>query len=233
MSNTVELLPGIWNLTPSEDSAAFLVLGNTQALLIDTSFGRVSLPPLIEGITNLPVTLVNTHGHGDHVGGNKEFPKFYLHPFDIPIMNGNNSNAKSVEEGDSFDLGNKSLKVIHIPGHSPGSIALLCMEDRVIFTGDMLANRPIYFVPNESDGEQYIQSMEKLEKLSPLFDTVICSHGQSLMSPKIIGQYKAAMRAFLNNKLPYSVDTHIGTGGKRDIRIYHSENGLGFIYPLN
>ncbi len=47
----------------------FLLVGREQALLIDSGYGLQNLPERIRQITNLPVTLVNTHGHLDHANG--------------------------------------------------------------------------------------------------------------------------------------------------------------------
>ena len=233
MSDIVQVLPGVWNLTPEGGSAAFLIIGEKRALLIDTSWGRVKLRPLIAELTDKPVTLVNTHGHTDHVGSNREFDEFYMHPLDIPIMCWKNDNARPVNEGDEFDLGGRTLEVFHIPGHSPGDIALLDRKNRIIFAGDMLADQPIYFIPGESSTESFISSMDKLAALSDCFDTVVCTHGQTLMDKSIIARYREAAVRYKNGELRCERQTRGSKVRSHEVEIYTDGTGIGFVYPLN
>ena len=56
-----------------QEAISYLILGTDRALLFDTGTGMVPLRPLVEKLTHLPVTVVNSHTHYDHVGGNSEF----------------------------------------------------------------------------------------------------------------------------------------------------------------
>jgi glyoxylase-like metal-dependent hydrolase (beta-lactamase superfamily II) len=102
-----------------------------------------------------PTLLINTHGHVDHIGANRDVKdKFdipiYIHEADRRILEsalqsglGLFLGAKKspppdhfMEEGDELKIGNRSLKVLHTPGHSPGSVSLL--GDGLLFSGDTL-----------------------------------------------------------------------------------------------
>jgi hydroxyacylglutathione hydrolase len=98
--------------------------------------------------------IVNTHGHVDHIGGNEEMKKLtgakiIVHEDDAimltstPAMILKMFGAKQsppadilVKDGDTIDVGNISLKVIHTPGHSPGGMSLYVPG--YVFTGDTL-----------------------------------------------------------------------------------------------
>lgn len=56
----------------------YLLLGNTHALLIDTGNGAGNLKKIVRSITSLPVIIVNTHAHLDHIGGNHYFEVSHL-----------------------------------------------------------------------------------------------------------------------------------------------------------
>lgn len=64
----------------------YLLTGSSRALLIDCGYGAADLPSLIATVTNLPVTVVCTHGHVDHALGSWMFENVYLHPADKNIL---------------------------------------------------------------------------------------------------------------------------------------------------
>ena len=69
-------------ITDPTGVSAFLVKGEREAALLDTCVGFVGLKEKVEGLTSLPLTVILTHGHGDHAGGAGEFEKVYMHPAD-------------------------------------------------------------------------------------------------------------------------------------------------------
>jgi hydroxyacylglutathione hydrolase len=89
--------------------------------------------------------VLNTHGHSDHVGGNEVLRKKYdvpvcIHELDAPEIAGLNGKTSAqtvmLRDGDLVDFKDAKLRVIHTPGHTPGSICLL--GEKLIFTGDTL-----------------------------------------------------------------------------------------------
>jgi glyoxylase-like metal-dependent hydrolase (beta-lactamase superfamily II) len=56
-----------------QEVISYLVLGFERALLFDTGLGLVPIRPVVEQLTKLPVQVLNSHTHFDHVGGNAEF----------------------------------------------------------------------------------------------------------------------------------------------------------------
>ncbi|MDD3138796.1 MAG: MBL fold metallo-hydrolase [Lachnospiraceae bacterium] len=60
------------------DVYAYLILGKERGILIDTCYSITNISKYVREVTDLPVDVVNTHGHFDHIGGNSEFENVFL-----------------------------------------------------------------------------------------------------------------------------------------------------------
>ena len=108
----------------------FLLEGKERALLVDSSMQLRNARKIAEELTALPVSLLITHGDRDHVGSNADFPVFYMHSAEASYYNTQRKSGDflSVLDGDILDLGGRPLEIIAMPGHTPGSIAVLDRE---------------------------------------------------------------------------------------------------------
>lgn len=130
---------------------AYVLIGEKKAAVIDTLQESEALYDTVRRITDLPLVVIITHGHPDHVGkGTKQFFEagvpVYMTAEDIglyeDLFNGIFPGEKFavVKENDVFDLGGVSLKTIYVPGHTPGSIVLLDEKNERLFTGDAVGS---------------------------------------------------------------------------------------------
>ena len=165
---------------------SLLFIGESRAMLVDTGFGNNgSLKDEIKKITDKPVTLVISHADPDHTGACEEFDKAYMHTDEIAGFR-KTIPAQPLSEGDVIDLGGLSFEVFHIPGHTPGSIALLDRANRIIITGDSVSETPIFMFGEGRNLSAYTESMKKLLALSHAFDYVYPSHGPFPLKPEQI-----------------------------------------------
>lgn len=64
----------------------YLILGSQRALLFDCGYGFQDFRPLLAELTDLPITVVNSHGHADHAFGNYLFDEVYITEADLPLL---------------------------------------------------------------------------------------------------------------------------------------------------
>ncbi len=126
-----------------------------EALLIDPAAPSPELVKAIQARQLRPKLIINTHGHGDHIGGNDFFAAQFscgvaIHADDAAMLTDDRKNLSMymgtelrmqkakllLDEQTELFLGAEKLKVIHTPGHTRGSICLLIQK--YLISGDTL-----------------------------------------------------------------------------------------------
>ena len=170
---------GIWRI---EDGfvRCFLVEGERKSLLIDSGATTDEARKIAESLTTLPIELINTHADKDHIAGNGCFPFALMHPAEAANyynIGGGTGKILPIGDGEMIDLGDRKLEVILIPGHTPGSIALLDEDEGVLFSGDTVQDGNIYMFGPMRDMHAYIFSLRRLLEYSGRFKIIHPSHG--------------------------------------------------------
>lgn len=168
----------------------FVAAGSEKALVIDTGFGDIDVIEAVRTLTDLPLELINTHADRDHVGGNGAFESFYMHPSEAAAYYADPSHGGEiipVWDGSVIDLGGRQLEVIHVPGHTPGSITLLDKEQRCVIGGDPVqeGGRIFMFGPTRCM-KVYPAGLEHLMERVEEFDSVYPSHGKLCVDKSVI-----------------------------------------------
>jgi len=89
----------------------------------------------------------------------------------------------TLRDGDVVDLGDRTLEVLHLPGHSPGSIGLWEAETRTLFSGDAIYDGPLLFELPGSSVDDYARSLQRLLTLD--VDIVHAGHDPSFGRPRL------------------------------------------------
>ncbi|MBQ3201466.1 MAG: MBL fold metallo-hydrolase [Clostridia bacterium] len=182
----------------------FLVIGEDKAMLVDTGFGTGDLKAFVETLTDKPVFVVTTHGDGDHLGCHHQFTEIFLHPCDIDYIASKGKPVPAIHplwDGDSITVGKYTFEILHLPGHTPGSVMLLEKTLRVLIAGDAVQCGSIYMFGAGRCAPAYIHSMEKLNAIKDTFDTVLPSHSELPVSPSILPDLIRGAKDLLDGKL--------------------------------
>ena len=164
----------------------FLLLGEGEALLIDTGFADSGVYEAVREFTGLPVQVVLTHGDLDHAGGLKDFGRCRLHRGDWHLIPEGIA-LEPLEEGEVLACGPYRLEVVEIPGHTFGSVAFVDREKRLLISGDSVQkDGPIYLFGSHRDLDGYIESQKKLCAWMDRVDTILPSHQPCPVDPSYI-----------------------------------------------
>ena len=123
------------------NESVYLVEGDDRALLIDAGTWMPTLDKAVATLTDKPVSVALTHGHGDHVGGVICFQEAWIHPADTSLLgnateHGFTGELKFLSDGQVIDLGGRQIEVLYTPGHTSGSVTFFDKEHHYGFSGD-------------------------------------------------------------------------------------------------
>lgn len=201
-----------------EETHCYLLCGTEKAILIDTGLGVANIKNIVDNLTALPVMVVTTHVHWDHIGGHKYFEDIAVHEaekdwlsvrFPIPLQAvKRNLTCKQCDfpedfviedyqifsgipqrilhDGDSLDIGDRKLAVIHTPGHSPGHCCFYEPDRKYLFSGDLIYKGCLDAFYPSTDPKLFLQSVRKIQQFS--VRRILSGHHQLNIPVDIIGR---------------------------------------------
>ena len=223
---------------------AYIVEGDEKAILIDTGFGLGPFREYVEErLQGKSYELILTHGHLDHAGGASQFDRVYMNEADLPIAKKHTQKqmrrqflensghevkeedlAEPMEEGylsltygQIFDLGNETLEIVDLGGHTPGSIGVLFRKERILLAGDACCSFTLLFSHGESlNISEYRDRLQKTwDHYHEDFDTMIYSHPHNYGGKQVMAEMIELCDETLSGK-----DDHIEGPGLFDAVTY-------------
>lgn len=187
-----EVEPDIWQITDVLDDRAYVVVGKSACVLVDTTMGYGDMRPVVEGITQLPLaTVLLTHNHYDHTAGMGWFDEVRIASCELEplrrepgraqrvyerlvragdlseqvpfaLRDGGSPRIRSLEEGDCFDLGGVTIEAVALPGHTAGSMGFLVRERGVLLSGDAVTPIMCLFLEESLGVPEYRRTLAKM-----------------------------------------------------------------------
>jgi glyoxylase-like metal-dependent hydrolase (beta-lactamase superfamily II) len=212
--------PGLWRVQAIEGtlSTAYVVAGTKAAVLIDTCTGQPGLDAVVRPLVGaLPLTVALTHGHGDHSGGAKFFPRVLVHPGDAASLPPSApADRGELTDGMTVDLGGKRLDVVAIPGHTPGSVVFVDRAGRYMMTGDGIGSTMVWMQISRLPLTTYLESVKKLETMKGAVETLYVGHHEQekvTLTPQYITDMRTVTEKVLDGTIettPYEMGTRSG-----------------------
>ena len=183
--------------TESFGANTYLIVHQNDALVVDPAITSGAILEAIRAEDAAPVGILLTHGHFDHILSMDSLRAAYpmtvsIHEDDEDFLSDGKKNAfslffhrersfgradRTLKDGDRIPLGNTYVRVLHTPGHTPGSVCFLCGDS--LLTGDTLFadtyGRCDLWGGSE---EQMSASLASLHALDPKL-TIYPGHGRS------------------------------------------------------
>ena len=194
--------------------------------------------------------LVLTHYHADHTYGAYQFPQATVvaHALtrDLMIEKGlpalAEAKSQSAELAEvelvlptvvfgtgklTLHLGKKTLQLFHSPGHTPDSIAVLVVEDRVLFASDTMLPVPTIF---DGDLDTLVRSLEQLKEYP--IESIVQGHGEVILRGEVGDRIDEAVRYLFT--IRELVDKAIAKDSPRESLLEHDIESCGLSrIPLN
>ncbi|MBP5281507.1 MAG: MBL fold metallo-hydrolase [Lachnospiraceae bacterium] len=229
MAEIIRIDENTWRL---EDGFVrfFLLEGSEKALMIDSGVACPEAAEVAKTLTNKPVMLLNTHGDGDHTSGTGGFSEIHMHPADhmqCGVANRFPDTALvELKDGDVMDLGDRPLKIIHIPGHTRGSVAILDVKKHVLYSGDSVQKGHIFMFGEHRDPKAYEASLDKLLALQGEYDQIFASHDEFALPGDYVQRVKDAWQKVMAGEVPFEEVDRFGN----KIKSYTTQD-CGFLLP--
>ena len=213
--SVLQLKPNIYHIADPMGVFMTLILGEEKAMLLDTGYGLGHLDKTVAQLTDLPVILVNSHGHLDHVLGNRFFDEAYLHPADFDLYHEHTMQARR-----QAIVGLQTIQPELFPADFSAADYLAEFKTKIIpiNEGDVIdlggVRLTVYLVPGHTAGGiALVDDRDRLlfsgDAISPHVwmlleeSTSIATYIQSLQKLKnLSAQYDAIVAAHVPDLLP-------------------------------
>lgn len=247
-----QVLPGVYHIKDCMGVCMTLLTGSRAALLVDTGYGIENVHAYVRTLTDLPLQVLLTHGHHDHVMGAMWFDECLMFPDDEAdfatytaedtrrrVLGQARDKGLSVDEeaylaarlpmpqclteGD-IDLGGVTARVIHCPAHTPGSAMVYVPERELLLSGDNWNPCTWAWFPRALGVRTFLRNVREMACMP--YTHVLCSHQWTLYPRSMMDDFLLAA----DEAIPAAVPCDLGQGIGVDTRVAHLPHDQIFVF---
>lgn len=224
MVTITKVMEQVYILKDRAECFSNLILGKERALVFDTGCGVDDMLEAVRSITDLPLLVIVSHGHYDHIGGSYQFDRVFfpkedrpiLEHYDDNILNGwiretaSDENTPFIYFGypewprlhdlnfDSFDLGGLECQIVTLPGHTKGSVGIFIPDLKLLLSGDALTPIMCLIFINHMSKEIQYDTLKKVQQLD--FDYYLTSHHDKMLPKSLISRMMECIKRSYGRK---------------------------------
>ena len=217
----------------------YMLWQGEECVLVDPGFEPEQILEQVLCKGKKVAAILLTHGHFDHVGGVKHIAAetgcpVYIHEADIRLpsrhTDGQIYHTHTYDEGDVLEIAGMTFRVLHTPGHTPGSIALLERDKHLLISGDSVQTGSIYMFGAGRSLQAFRASMGKLIGIKDSFDVAISSHNDLEILPEKLYELESLADDILKGNIPEAKSAP--SQMPAEVKIYGKNNVSFFLYEI-
>jgi glyoxylase-like metal-dependent hydrolase (beta-lactamase superfamily II) len=170
----------------------YLLISGQEAAVIDVGTSNKDIKNTLDAFGARLKYILVTHGHLSHVHSVSQVKKdmggmVCLHQSDAELLKGADSDLEPdllLKDNVSLKLGKTTIKVLHTPGHTMGSLCFHIREVKALFTGDTLFKGEFGRIRGPHSMGLMLRSLKRLNSVIPPKTTVYPGHGPSTTMSK-------------------------------------------------
>lgn len=190
----------------------WIIKGKDRIMAIDSPIPAIEgFHDFLEKNFELPIMMVNSHGHVDHIGCNEQFKGVWLSKEDWSLIAGGGIERTDcsetykklgyelydIHQGHIFELGERDVIAYHIPGHTCGSMVFYDKKSKGLFSGDTVARRVLYGISDWTPLENYLSGLSHLKEIT--IEGVYSMHDNCILMKDMPERIIYNIRTYLRN----------------------------------
>jgi glyoxylase-like metal-dependent hydrolase (beta-lactamase superfamily II) len=183
-------------LFPAVSTNVYLIVDQSEAVIVDAGYddpaSAQAIVSYLQSLGEVAVKgIVLTHHHKDHSPGAKRLVEqlqcpIVCHPFETESIEEQihpYSITSPLEDGDTLQVGDVALLILHAPGHTRGHLNLWLEQERLLFTGDNVVGEGTTWIgPPDGNLTDYLSTLRRLQTLDPAI--IAPGHGDMIRNPQ-------------------------------------------------
>jgi hydroxyacylglutathione hydrolase len=174
-------------VSPPKDTNVYVLVNKTEAAVVDAGDCVDAVQDILNDLRATLKYILITHGHPSHISSLSRMKKniggtICLHASDLDLLRQKESGLEAglvLNDGQSLKLADATIRVLHTPGHTMGSLCYHVRETGALFTGDTLFKGEFGKIRGPHSMGLMLRSLKRLNSVIPPKTSIFPGHGPS------------------------------------------------------